>query len=222
MGKVFRCLAAFVLLSLTGCFSFTNEDLPSEVAIDGYSDKNELVMSRAAAAVEVARVANKDGKPDVVEDELGVAAAYLPRPTIADLDYAKGRVDKGDDEAYKKARAVADAHQRQVSELKAQVEAEKAKARAAIESKQAEMDAERALWRDILISGAGAIGVVIGLLMMALGYNRLNAATTILSGGLVAVLPWFVESRWFIWIAVPSVAFFILEWSIGVYRRLRG
>lgn len=222
MGKVICFLAAFVLLSLTGCFSFDNEDLSSGVAIDGYSDKNELVMSRAAAAVEVARVANKDSKPSVVEDELGVAAAYLPKPTTADLDYAKGRVEKGDEEAYKKARAVADSHQRQVSELKAQVEAEKAKAKAALDAKQAELDAERALWRDILISGAGAIGAVVGLLMMALGYNRLNAATTILSGGLVAVLPWFVESRWFVWIVVPSVAFFILEWSVGLYRRLRG
>lgn len=222
MGKVYRCLAAVVALSLTGCWFSRSKDSQPAVAVDGYSDKNELVMSRAAAAVEVARVANEDGKPEVVENELGVAAAYLPRPTVQDLEYAKGRADKGSADAYLKAKQVADAHQRQVAELKAQVEAEKAKAKVELEAKQAQMDSERALWRDMLISGAGVLGVMAGLLMLAFGGNKANALTTVAAGALVGVLPWFMESEWFVWIAAPSAGLVLLEWSVRMWRRLRG
>lgn len=213
-----RVLLAITLL-LTGCFSWSEpETASSEVGtpIDTYADKNDLVMSRAAAAVEVAKVANDKGNKGVVRDELNVASTYLPRPTVEDLEYAKNRAASANAEDYKKAIEVADRHQRELDDVWAAVEREKQKAKEAVEAKVREHEAERKMFVTYVVAGVGGLGVLAGIAMLLLGFSRINSIISIAAGLCVVAAATVFDSPWFGWVAAVTIILSVIE----TWRRL--
>jgi len=214
-------------LFLSGCFLWKSPKPEAEVTtkggkvVDAYADKNDLVMSRAAASIEVARDANAKGLPAVVEAELSVASTYLPKPALADLTFAKDRATKADPKAYAKAQQVADAHQRQLDSLWGNVEAEKEKARLALEAKEIELAAARKEKQTTMLSLVGAGLMTLGTLGMLFGLNRMNALVVIGLGACVASLPWFLDSSLFLPVAAAGSALVLLEICWLVWKKLK-
>lgn len=215
-----RLLAAIALLALAGCATTKQESHPVSPA-ERVSDKTDLVQSRAAAAVSVARVANEKGQPKVVEAELSVAAQYLPRPTPSDLEFAQKRAGKADKSTYAQALEVADKHQRELTQLRqdaaAQVAAAKAEGRAKIETLKAEYEAGRQNLITIALLAIGGSGIAAGIAGLWLGFSKANAAASILVGGAVVAAVRFFDSPWFGWVAVPAMGALAFE----AFRRLR-
>jgi hypothetical protein len=161
-------------------------------------------MSRAAASVEVARQANRESKPDLVESELALAGNYLPRPTAKDISSAKARAAKGDPKAYEKAQDEADAKSRALDDLWAKVEAEKAKAAAALEAKELELIQARKDKAATLFTlfGVAAVGVGLALFIWGnkIGASKPEAGAVILAGVAAGSLPWLTEAAVAPWI----------------------
>lgn len=201
-----------VSLLLAGCSWFSGRRTDSLETTSA-----DLVMSRAAAAVEVARSANKDGRPQVVENELSVASAYLPRPSVEDVEFAKKRTESKEASTYSKALNVADAHNKKLSDLKAAVEVERQKAKDALEAKDKEYEAERRKIVTYVVTGVGGLGVLAGIAMLLLGFNRLNSVSSIFTGIAVIAAATVFEAPWFGWLAAAAAATFIIE----AWRRLR-
>ena len=67
---------------------------PKGIDLGKVGSQLDVIDSRVAAAVTVAREANTAGKPTVVESELSVASSFLPKPTEGDLAYARQRSEK--------------------------------------------------------------------------------------------------------------------------------
>ena len=66
-------------------------------------DQIDKADARVSAGVQVARNANAQGKPEVVEKELAVVASYLPPPDPHNLAYISNRVERNNPEEYKRA-----------------------------------------------------------------------------------------------------------------------
>lgn len=223
------CLAAI----LSGCCLFSDLDGTGDLStvppadssnpVDKYADGADIVMDRAAASIQVAREANQAGKPQVVEAELGVAATVLPRPTPGEVTRAKSRAAKADQGEYARAVAEADKLQRSLDELWGQVEAEKEKARQQVVSKQQELDAERARFRDLLWSMAGIAVVLVGgagfVWGSALGVTKAEAATIVLVGFAVGSLPWLLESELSGWIIAPAAGLVALRGVVWLWSK---
>lgn len=208
---------------LAGCWSTTRptdiQTLTKEArSVDSYADKNDLVMSRAAASVLVAKEANLQGNAKTVENELSVALNYLPKPSNEDLEYAKKRAKDADPKSYEKAKAVADAHQRQLDDLWSKVEAEKQRAKDAIELKEKELVAERKKFSTMVITLVGGLGVAAGLAMLLFGFNKINAFVSVFVGTLLISSVWLFELPWFGWISGGSFLAVVIE----AWRRYRG
>lgn len=216
-----RWLAAIALLALAGCATTRREEAPPPTPAERVSDKTDLVQSRAAAAVSVARVANQNGQPKVVEAELSVAAQYLPRPTPSDLEFAQKRAGKADQSAYAQAREIADKHQRELTQLRqdaaAQVAAAKAEGQARLDTLKAEHEAGRQRLVTIALLAIGGGGIAAGIAGLWLGFSKANASASILVGGAVVASVRFFDSPWFGWVAVPAMGAFAFE----AVRRLR-
>lgn len=226
MGKLLPILC----LLLTGCASWF-EDATPEITdggtrvVDAYADKGDLVMSRAAASIEVARDANKAGSPKVVEAELGVAATYLPKPSVLDLSYAKARAAKADPDAYAKAQAVADAHQHELDNLWGKVEQEKQKAKAALDAKQMELDAAIVKQRELFWAAVGAAIVAAGIAGMvwgaAIGVTKIEAVAVIGTGLLSASFPAVLESDKATWVLIPVASAVGLRFILWIWQQAR-
>ena len=93
-----RSLLAICVTLLAGC-STSKPPLPEAipapkaVSLDTVGTQLDVIDSRVAAAVIVAREANTAGKPATVESELSVASSYLPKPSEGDLAYARQRTN---------------------------------------------------------------------------------------------------------------------------------
>lgn len=215
-------------LLLSGCFLWRSPapEVPAEVTtkagkVDAYADKNDLIMSRAASSVIVARSALDQGLTSVASAELDLAQTYLPRPSETDLAYAQARALKADPKAYAKSKAVADAHQRQLDDLWSKVEAEKEKARNQLEAKEKELESARKEKQTTLLSLVGAGLITLGTLGLLFGLNRINAVVVIAIGAGVAALPWFLDSPAFIWIAGGAAVLGALEVFWLIYKKLK-
>lgn len=217
-------LLALLVLVLAGCAGGPEDapraDLPPEAEakvtpVDRFADKGDLIMSRAAAAVQVARDSNAAGQPAAVEAELAIAGTYLPRPTAADLAYAKARAAKADPEAYRKAQEVADRHSRALDDLWGKVEAEKAKARLLLAEKEAQRKADLAAKELELVQArkdkaatlftlfgviASAAGLALWVWGDKVGASKAEAGAVLLAGGAAASLPWVTEAEVAPWI----------------------
>ena len=205
-----RTCLAIALLALAGCAHSRQEEPPATPSAK-VEDKTDLIQSRAAAAVQVARTANEKGQPKVVDAELGVAAGYLPRPTSADLEFARQRASKGDQSAYAAAAAQADKHNKELARLRKEASDAVAAAEAKLEAQRLDHEAARQRLLTIALLALGGGGVVAGLAGLWLGFNRANSAASLLVGGAVLAGVRFLDSPWFAVVAVPAIGAFAWE-----------
>ena len=89
MGYHFQ-IHLILVFCLLGCSSKEEPTVSSPGApLEAIGAKQDKIDGRVAAAVVVASEANDAGKPKVVKAELGVASAYLPKPSEADVAFAR-------------------------------------------------------------------------------------------------------------------------------------
>lgn len=202
----------FVLI-LSGCALFgpRTDSASTPIAIDLYAEKADLIMSRAASAVEAAMIANSKGQQKVVESELRVAEAYLPRPSAVDTDYASKRALRADIDDYQKSIEVGDVHQRQLDELWNAVSAEKERSKLALDEKELKYQSDRKMFITYVVTGVGALGVAAGIGMLLFGFNKMNALFSIAIGVAVIAAATVFEAPWFGWAAAAGVATLIIE-----------
>jgi hypothetical protein len=208
-----RLLLVIALVALAGCKSKPAAELPpavpapKAVALDKVGSTLDVIDSRVAAAVAVAREANTAGKPAVVESELSVAGSFLPKATEGDLAYARQRSEKATPADYERQRVKATEKQKAAeaawSDLEKQVAANKA-ALAARDARIVELSAEvervkkdkaAQLWT---MAGVGV--AVVGALATAFASPKAGVPL-LLCGGAIGAFPFVIDSPWFGWIA---------------------
>lgn len=207
-----RLLLVIAVLALTGCSLFgpkKPDAIPAAIPAAKAPDLSavgstlDVIDSRVAAAVTVAREANTAGKPAVVESELSVASSFLPSPTEGDLAYARQRSEKATPAEYEKQRAKAAEKQKAAEQawqtLEAQVAASKAALAARdkrIEELTAEVDRIKkdAMSQTWTLVGAGL--AVIGALTTAFMGPRIGIPL-LLCGAFCGSVPFIIDSPWF-------------------------
>lgn len=200
-----------------------------------FGAKLDKADSRVASAVQVAREANTAGKPDKVEAELSVAAAYLPNPQPGDLAFARQRM-AGDPKAYVEAVAYGQKLKGELDNLWEKMEAQQKQSQAEIaalkkhcDDKQLELEAARKEKGLLILTGLGAGMIALGVLLVAFGHwvgvSKLSAGLVVLGGAMTAALPWVIESNYFPWVigVTLSVASFqaLLAMGVKTYRWLK-
>jgi len=209
-----RLLLVIALVALAGCKSKPAEAplpaavaTPKEVALTSVGSTLDVIDSRVAAAVTIAREANTAGKPSVVEEELSVASSFLPKPTEGDLAYARQRSEKATPADYEAQRKKAAEKQKAAeaawADLEKQVAANKAALSArdarivelAAEVERVKKDKAAQLWT---MAGIGV--AVIGALATAFASPKAGVPL-LLCGGAIGAFPFAVDSPWFAWIA---------------------
>ena len=95
-------LATMVLVTGCSLFKATPADpIASNTSLGDAQSKSDKADSRLGAIIAVASE-NAD-KPETVRNELKIAAAYLPTPTLGELNYVRARVARNNAEEYAKA-----------------------------------------------------------------------------------------------------------------------
>lgn len=189
-----------------------NADAPTRADI--YADKSDESESKAAAAVAAAAKVNSTSPHDptrkVVEAELGVASAFLSKPTETDRREAEARATKAlagspNAEAYRRAVENGDRLQRERDSAWNAYEREKATAAAALDALRI-AEAER---RNFLLSAIGAGLFALGVVVFALGSlipGGRKVGASLAAGGIVAVaVTLTVSSDWFVYIIAPPL-----------------
>lgn len=205
------------LFAIVGCSSKPDKlpdaaPAPKAVELDRVGKDLDVIDSRVAAAVSVAREANTAGKPAVVESELSVASSYLPKATEGDLAFARQRSEKATPAEYeaqrKKAAEKQKALEAEWANLEKQVAANKA-ALAARDARIAELtseldrvkkEASASLW-----TMAGVAVAVIGALATAFMSPKAGVPL-IACGAAIGAFPVVADSEYFAWIAGGSMA----------------
>lgn len=209
-----RFALVIALVALAGCKSKpTDAPLPAavatpkEVALTSVGSTLDVIDSRVAAAVTIAREANTAGKPTVVEEELSVASSFLPKPTEGDLAYARQRSEKATPADYEAQRKKAAEKQKAAeaawADLEKQVAANKAALAArdarivelAAEVERVKKDKAAQLWT---MAGIGV--AVVGALATAFASPKAGVPL-LLCGGAIGAFPFVIDSPWFGWIA---------------------
>lgn len=209
--RLLLALAALTVL-LTGCASQpsplpTAVPAPKGIDLDKVGSQLDVIDSRVAAAVIVAREANTAGKPSVVESELSVASSFLPKPTEGDVAFARQRSEKASPAEYdaqrKKAAAVQQAAEAAWAALEGQVEQNKV-ALAARDKRIAELTAEvERVKQDAaanLWSLAGVGIAVVGAIATAFVGPKVGIPL-LACGAAIGSFPFVIDSPWFGWIA---------------------
>jgi hypothetical protein len=212
-------LLVIALVALAGCKSTPKPAelppavaTPKEVALTSVGSTLDVIDSRVAAAVAVAREANTAGKPAVVESELSVAGSFLPKATEGDLAYARQRSEKASPADYERQRAKAAEKQKAAeaawADLEKQVAANKA-ALAARDARIVELQAEvervkaeasKNIWT---LLGAGLFAV--GALTTAFLGPRLGVPL-LACAALAGSVPFIYDSPAFMWVAIGTAA----------------
>jgi hypothetical protein len=212
-----RLLLVIAALALTGCSLFgpkkPADALPEAVPAPNAPDLSavgstlDVIDSRVAAAVTIAREANTAGKPSVVEEELSVAASFLPKATEGDLAYARQRSEKATPADYERQRAKAAEKQKAAEQAWTTLEAQVAASKAAlvardkrIEELTAEIDRIKkdAMSQTWTLVGAGL--AVIGALTTAFMGPRIGIPL-LLCGAFCGSVPFIIDSPYFEYIA---------------------
>jgi len=205
------------LFALVGCSSTPSKlpdvaPAPKGVELDKVGKDLDVIDSRVAAAVSVAREANTAGKPAVVESELSVASSYLPKASEGDLAFARQRSEKATPAEYeaqrKKAAEKQKALEAEWSNLEKQVAANKAAliARdARIAELMAELDRVKKEASANLWSMAGVAVAVAGALATAF-FSPKAGIPLIACGAALGAFPFVVDSEFFPWLAGGSMA----------------
>lgn len=203
---------ALVIALLVGCSSAPLPKQP-EAPTEGGAVKQigqdiDARAGRVAAAVTVA-VENKD-KPAVVEAEGKVALSALPPPSEADLAVARLRVLRQNPQDY-----VTAAEQGKALVAKIQADLNKAKSDQAEAKRVSDLkDARIAELERQLADSDGKLWTIAGIALVVIGgliwwfLKDTKGATTIAGVGLMCgAYPRVMDSPWFMWIAIGSLAF---------------
>ena len=221
-----RLLLVIASLALTGCSLFgpkkPADPLPEAVPAPKAPDLSavgstlDVIDSRVAAAVTIAREANTAGKPSVVEEELSVASSFLPKPTEGDLAYARQRSEKATPADYEKQRAKAAEKQKAAEQAWTTLEAQVAASKAALlarDKRIADLTAEIEQGKKDLWTMAGVGCALLGAVSMVFAGPKVGLPL-LLCGGAIGAFPFVVESEWFPWVAG---AFAVALAGIGIW-----
>ena len=216
-------LLVIALVALAGCKSKPSDvplpaavAAPKEVALTSVGSTLDVIDSRVAAAVAVAREANTAGKPAVVESELSVAGSFLPKPTEGDLAYARQRSEKATPADYEKQRAKAAEKQKAAEQAWTTLEAQVAASKAALlarDKRIADLTAEIEQGKKDLWTMAGVGCALLGAVSMVFAGPKVGLPL-LLCGGAIGAFPFVVESEWFPWVAG---AFAVALAGIGIW-----
>ena len=212
-------LAVIALGALAGCKSKPADvplpaavATPKEVALTSVGSTLDVIDSRVAAAVAVAREANTTGKTAVVESELSVAGSFLPKPTEGDLAYARQRSEKASPADYERQRAKAAEKQKAAEAAWADLEKQVAANKAALAARDARIveltkeveavkaEASKNVWT---LLGAGLFAV--GALTTAFLGPRLGVPL-LACAALAGSVPFIYDSPAFMWVAIGTAA----------------
>lgn len=213
---------ALCLLSLAGCKSWwgaADKALPAPApeaqtqTTQQLGDKLDRADHLVAASVAVARQANAQGKPPVVEAELAVAASLLPQAPAGDLAEATLRAQAADPKAYAQAKAEGAKLKSDLDTLWQKMEAQQKKSAQEIKDLQkqltdrdAALEAERKAKasQQLTTLGVGLIAAGVGLLAFGhfIGVSKLSALLVILGGVLCTSLTWLLDSPAFKWVTI--------------------
>ena len=210
-------LVIAALLALTGCRT-SQEKLPDAVPapkgidLDKVGTQLDVIDSRVAAAVIVAREANTAGKPAVVDSELSVAQSFLPKPSEGDVAFARQRSEKATPAEYEAQRKKAAEKQaeaekawsvlsKQVEDNKTAIAAkDKRIAELTTEVERVKKDAAANLWT---MAGVGI--AVVGALATAFTGPRIGVPL-LACGAAIGAFPFVVDSPYFDAITLSTVA----------------
>lgn len=211
-----RLLLVIAALALTGCSLFgpkKPDPLPEAVPAPKAPDLTavgstlDVIDSRVAAAVTIAREANTAGKPSVVEEELSVASSFLPKPTEGDLAYARQRSEKATPADYEKQRAKAAEKQKAAEQAWQNLEAQVAASKAALAARdkrieeltqevvRVKKDASNNVWT---MAGVGC--ALLGAVSMVFAGPKVGLPL-LACGAAIGAFPFVIESAYFPWIA---------------------
>lgn len=218
-------LAVITLLALSGCRT-SQEKLPDAIPapksidLDKVGTQLDVIDSRVAAAVIVAREANTAGKPAVVDSELSVAQSFLPKPSEGDVAFARQRSEKATPAEYEAQRKKAAEKQAEAekawSVLSKQVEDNKAAltardkriAELTTEVERVKKDAAANLWT---MAGVGI--AVIGAIATAFVGPKVGIPL-LLSGAAIGAFPFVVDSEYFSYVAGGTL---VLASALGIW-----
>jgi hypothetical protein len=213
-----RLALAICVTLLAGCKSTPKAELPpavatpKEVALTSVGSTLDVIDSRVAAAVAVAREANTAGKPAVVESELSVAGSFLPKATEGDLAYARQRSEKASPADYERQRTKAAEKQKAAEAAWADLEKQVAANKAALSARDARIveltkeveavkaEASKNIWT---LLGAGLFAV--GALTTAFLGPRLGVPL-LACAALAGSVPFIYDSPAFMWVAIGTAA----------------
>ena len=213
-----RPLLVIALLALTaGCVT-TRPPLPEQPnaptsvgIVDTVGKQWDQADQKVAASVSIARE-NAD-KPEVVRSETTVALSFLPAANAGELALARARAAKADQKDYATAVDFGKKLLAQIDNNWAKVEADNREAKRVSDLKDARIkeltadiervkaEASRNIWT---LTGAGL--VVIGALAFAFGGGPRVGIPLIISGAFCGAVPHIIDSPYFTWLAIGTVA----------------
>lgn len=204
-------LAILLSLLLAGCSSAPLPKQP-EAPTEGGAVKEigkdiDARAGKVAAAVTV--VKENAEKPHIVVAESGVALGFLPIPSEQELAVARLRVIKNDPKDYQSA-----AEQGKKLLAKIQTDLDKAKNDQAEAKRISDLkDARIAELERQLADSDGKLWTIAGIALVVIGgliwwfLKDTKGATTIAGVGLMCgAYPRVMDSPWFMWIAIGSLA----------------
>jgi hypothetical protein len=203
-----RLLLVIALLALTGCPTTNPDTIGTGTPSTDPADLSKLGVQidksdqRVAASIAVAQE-NAD-KPAVVKAELGVAAAYLPKPDAAHLDYVRNRVTRANAEEYKRAEEAGRKLLAVIDANFAKAEQDAQKNKAALDNANKQITALKAEVEQVRTEGVrNAFAVAAGIcflaaLAMGLLGQYLRASVAFLVGAGIGGLPYLFASPYFL------------------------
>ena len=224
-----RALTVLLALALVGCSLFKpsdsakNPEAPESSAVvesfDKYQTKSD---EKVAAAVAEARAQNKAGDLKKVENELSVAASFLPAPKPENLAEAHARAERMNAEEYKSAVAYGMALQKKIDDAWDKMEKATHEAQQIAKLKNAEIEqlkkeiteAKKDAARNLYGMAAVAL-LTLGGIAFALS-RYVAGGGLMISGVIVGGVPFLLDSVWFI----PCLGFcflvilFVILWHV--------
>ena len=164
--------------------------------------------ARVSAGVQVARSANAQGKPAVVEKELAVVASYLPVPDPHNLGYIAERVRRNDPAEYDRAMAAGAKLLAVIDANWVRAEQDAAKNKQALDNANARLvelsaEVERVKSEGIRNAFTVAAGACfLAALGLAILGQYIRAGGAFAVGGGIGALPYVFASEYFL----PTVA----------------
>ena len=219
--KSMRLPVVLLAVLLAGCSTKPDKlpdaaPAPKASELDQVGKDLDVIDSRVAAAVTVAREANTAGKPAVVESELSIASSYLPRAAENDVAFARQRSEKASPAEYEAQRKKAVEKQKALEAewagLEKQVVANKAAIAARdarISELSAELDRVKKEASANLWTMAGVATAVLGALATALG--RVKAGVSLIAcGAAIGAFPFIIDSPYTTYIVAGTTGCFAL------------